>query len=75
MKLTYENSEKNIACLILMGSAKLPLYNYYWEKDELLKNAVKISKPIKWGFRPYILADLKTGYTYEMKLLEPIEEE
>ena len=47
MKLTYENSEKNIACLILMGSAKLPLYNYYWEKDELLKNAVKISKPIK----------------------------
>ena len=26
------------------------------------------------GFRPYILADLNTGYTYEMKLLKPIEE-
>lgn len=32
------------------------------------------SKPIKCGFRSYILADLKTDYSYEMKLLEHIEE-
>ena len=26
------------------------------------------SKPVKWGFRPYVLADLNTGYTFEIKL-------
>ena len=39
------------------------------------KNVVlEIIKPIKLGFRPYILAGLNIGYTYKMKLLEPIEE-
>jgi len=32
----------------------------------------KNSKPIKWGFRPYDLADLYTGYTYCFKLLEDL---
>ena len=39
--MTYENLEKYIDCLILMGVVKLPSYNDYWEKDELLENAVK----------------------------------
>ena len=141
-KLSYENIEKYIACLILMGIVGLPSYHDYWDKDELLLNAVKYimkkntfeninqfihpepadsknenkilssikyimqkaklyfspgtivtidermvsyrgrsndivyeaSKPVKWGFRPYVLADLNTGYIFEIKLLEQLEE-
>ena len=40
-KLSYENDEKYIACLILMGIVGLPSYRDYWDKDELLLNAVK----------------------------------
>ena len=29
----------------------------------------EISKPTKWGFRAYVLADLNTGFTHCFKLL------
>lgn len=32
------------------------------------------SKPTKWGYRPYVLSDKKTGYTISMKLLQNLEE-
>jgi hypothetical protein len=32
------------------------------------------SKPTKWGFKPYVLSDFKSGYTYGMNVLENIEE-
>ena len=29
------------------------------------KNVVfEITKPVKWGFRPYVLTDAQTGYSY-----------
>lgn len=31
-------------------------------------------KPTKWGFRPYLLADHKFGYTYYMRLLEDLQD-
>ena len=31
------------------------------------------SKPTKWGFKPYVLSDFKSGYTYGMNVLENIE--
>ena len=31
------------------------------------------AKPTKYGFRPYVLSDYKSGYTYELKLLEDLE--
>ena len=33
----------------------------------------EISKPKKWGFRPYILADLNTGFTYCFNFLNDNE--
>ena len=30
----------------------------------------EISKSTKWGFRPYVLVDLNTGFTYCFKLLD-----
>ena len=33
----------------------------------------EISKPTKWGFRPYVLADLNTEFTYCFKLLNDNE--
>ena len=39
------------------------------------KNVVfEITKPVKWGFRPYVLADVQTGYSYCFKLLEDLED-
>ena len=32
------------------------------------------SKPTKWGFRPYVLSDVSTGYTFCFKLLEELED-
>ena len=32
------------------------------------------SKPTKWGFRPYVLSDASTGYTFCFKLLEELED-
>lgn len=40
-KLSYENIEKYVACLILMGVVGLPSYHDYWDKDEVLLNAAK----------------------------------
>lgn len=34
----------------------------------------EISKPIKWGFRSYILVGLNTSFTYWFKLLDEIDE-
>ena len=34
----------------------------------------EITKPVKWGFRPYALTDAQTGYTYFFKLLEELED-
>jgi len=31
------------------------------------------AKPTKWGFKPYVLADYKSGYTYGMNVLENID--
>jgi hypothetical protein len=33
------------------------------------------SKPTKWGFRPYILSDFRSGYTYFLMLFDEIEEQ
>ena len=39
------------------------------------KNIVyEITKPIKWWFRSYVLADLNTGFTYCFKLLNGNDE-
>lgn len=32
------------------------------------------SKPTKYGFRPYVLSDYKSGYTYALQLLEDLDE-
>ena len=31
------------------------------------------SKPTKWGFKPYVLSDFRSGYTYGMNVLENID--
>ena len=31
------------------------------------------AKPTKWGFKPYVLSDFKSGYTYGMNVLENID--
>ena len=31
------------------------------------------AKPTKWGFKPYVLSDFKSGYTYSMNVLENID--
>ena len=30
----------------------------------------EVSKPVKWGFGLYVLADLNASYRFEIKLLE-----
>ena len=32
------------------------------------------AKPTKYGFRPYVLSDYKSGYTYGLQLLEDLDE-
>ena len=32
------------------------------------------AKPTRYGFRPYVLSDYKSGYTYQLQLLENLEE-
>ena len=32
------------------------------------------AKPTRYGFRPYVLSDYKSGYTYALQLLEDLEE-
>jgi len=32
------------------------------------------SKPTRYGFRPYVLSDYRSGYTYALQLLEDLEE-
>lgn len=40
-----------------------------------LKDLVyEISKPTKWGFRPYIMADNETEFIYCFNLFEDLEE-
>jgi len=31
------------------------------------------AKPTKWGFKPYVLSDFRSGYTYGMNVLENID--
>ncbi len=33
----------------------------------------QITKPVKWGFRPYDLADVQNGYSYCFKLLKDLK--
>ena len=42
-------------------------------RDRAENIVYEISKPTKWGFRPYVLADLNTGFTYCFKLLNDNE--
>ena len=140
--IKFDEMEKYIASVILMGIHKLPEYKDHFSKDQLLGSGVKKflsqwtyekicgflhackigskgkdkimdsindiisksqkyyypgtcvtidermisykgrskfvvyepAKPTRYGFRPYVLSDYKSGYTYGLQLLEDLEE-